>query len=401
MALKKKTVRNANQGDPGSFGAYTYSQLEDLWIKNGGDPARANIAAAVALAESSGRPNATDYDNNGTVDRGLWQINSVHGSLSSFDVNLNTQAAINISNNGQNWTPWVTYNTGAYKAYLDGNSPEQTSSSNLPTGSSSGSGNGGGFSLIQVLTDIVTLNIRDLAAELALAGVFIIKEIAIGIGDYVIRPAWHWNQRTVAYYEKYVLFGDNSGVAMVATASFWGLGYWLFFSDPNQVKPSKPIPAQFTRAANGLRSIQSVPARRNLVKPKDIERHTPKKPKPSKSRAQITQIGVMSTTRPQRVSISDYRQRRISELESRNVSKNSEAQNVTNSQQTNNGQETDIATVKLRKVAIANENHSTGRVSLQSSGRIVERNSSKGRSERSKTGHWRVSRDVRNRINGR
>lgn len=101
--------------------AYSYSQLQQLWIQNGGSPSFAPIAAAVALAESGGNPNAVSKANyDGSVDRGLWQINSIHGAKSTLDVTGNTRAAIIISSNGTNWNPWTVYKTGAYKKYLNG-----------------------------------------------------------------------------------------------------------------------------------------------------------------------------------------------------------------------------------------------------------------------------------------
>lgn len=102
----------------GAGGSYTKTQLESLWIANGGNPAHAAMAAAIALAESGGDPHATDNDSNGTVDRGLWQINSVHGSQSTYDVNENAKAAVAISDNGTDWSAWVTFLTGAYRKYL-------------------------------------------------------------------------------------------------------------------------------------------------------------------------------------------------------------------------------------------------------------------------------------------
>lgn len=98
--------------------AYTYAQLKALWIKYGGSAASSDTAAAVALAESSGVATASNKNTDGSVDRGLWQINSVHGSQSTFDIVGNVKAAIAISNNGKNWNPWVTFKSGAYKKYL-------------------------------------------------------------------------------------------------------------------------------------------------------------------------------------------------------------------------------------------------------------------------------------------
>ena len=95
-------------------GAKDCSQLEALWEAAGGSPGAAFMAAEIAQAESSGQQYATNYNSNGTVDRGYWQINSSHGSLSTFDAYGNARSAVLISSNGTDWTPWTTYNTGAY-----------------------------------------------------------------------------------------------------------------------------------------------------------------------------------------------------------------------------------------------------------------------------------------------
>lgn len=100
-------------------GQLTYGQLEQLWINAGGNPAKAALAAAVAMAESGGRQNAKNVNTNGSTDRGYWQINSSHGSLSTFDALGNARAAISISNNGADWSPWVTFNSGAYRQFLN------------------------------------------------------------------------------------------------------------------------------------------------------------------------------------------------------------------------------------------------------------------------------------------
>lgn len=97
---------------------YTYAQLEQIWIANGGSPVAAPIAAAIAMAESGGGANSTNNNSNGTQDRGLWQINTVHGAQSTFDPNANAAAAVAISSNGSNWSPWATFTSGAYKQYL-------------------------------------------------------------------------------------------------------------------------------------------------------------------------------------------------------------------------------------------------------------------------------------------
>jgi hypothetical protein len=89
-------------------------RLEALWESAGGSPRAAFMAAEIAEAESGGSQYATDYNTDGTVDRGYWQVNSSHGSLSTFDAYGNARAAVLISGDGSDWTPWVTFNTGAY-----------------------------------------------------------------------------------------------------------------------------------------------------------------------------------------------------------------------------------------------------------------------------------------------
>ena len=59
---------------------------------------------------------------NGSWDRGLWQINSCyHPEVSNAQAaspSGNAAAAYAISNGGKDFSPWATYNSGAYKAYI-------------------------------------------------------------------------------------------------------------------------------------------------------------------------------------------------------------------------------------------------------------------------------------------
>jgi Lysozyme like domain len=100
----------------------SYSDIENLWITNGGNPSSAPIAAAIAMAESSGNPLAS----NPSGATGLWQIlESAHPQWSVQQLqnpNTNAQAAIAISNNGSNWNPWQTYTENVYQKYLQAGS---------------------------------------------------------------------------------------------------------------------------------------------------------------------------------------------------------------------------------------------------------------------------------------
>ncbi|OYV63923.1 MAG: hypothetical protein B7X07_07580, partial [Actinobacteria bacterium 21-64-8] len=80
-------------------------------------------AVAVALAESGGNPLATNTAGNSAgTDRGLFQINSYYQpqvtSTCAFDPACNARAAYAISSNGTNFTPWSSYNSGAYAGFL-------------------------------------------------------------------------------------------------------------------------------------------------------------------------------------------------------------------------------------------------------------------------------------------
>ena len=82
---------------------------------------RLTIATAVALAESHGQVNARNNNTDGSIDRGLWQINSVH---KQYDIHrlddpvYNARAAYALSLGGNVWTPWSAFNNGSWKKYL-------------------------------------------------------------------------------------------------------------------------------------------------------------------------------------------------------------------------------------------------------------------------------------------
>jgi hypothetical protein len=112
--------------------ALSFQALQDLWKQAGGSPASAAVAAAIALAESGGRPDA--HNPKPPDDSyGLWQINML-GSLGParrrqfglssnaalFDPLTNAKAAVAISGGGSSFGAWSTYTNGAYKSHLSG-----------------------------------------------------------------------------------------------------------------------------------------------------------------------------------------------------------------------------------------------------------------------------------------
>ena len=106
---------------------YTYAQLEQLWINAGGSKALAPTMAAIAEAESSGDSNAQ----NASGATGLWQILGAvypadQPNLKNPTVNAKEAVA---KYKTQGLSAWVTYTTGAYKAFLNG---KTTPDKNVP-----------------------------------------------------------------------------------------------------------------------------------------------------------------------------------------------------------------------------------------------------------------------------
>jgi len=100
--------RGSNGG--GGSGTLGCSGLERLWEAAGGSPAHAFMAAEIAMAESGGN----QYAHSPTDDFGYWQINASNGALATYSAYGNARAAIILSQNGTNWSPWTTYTSGAY-----------------------------------------------------------------------------------------------------------------------------------------------------------------------------------------------------------------------------------------------------------------------------------------------
>lgn len=95
--------------------------LEQLWTQAGGPANVARTMAAIALAESGGRVSATHKNADGSVDRGLWQINSSHAAYDPArlvsDPLYNARAAVAVYRS-QGLGAWTTYSSGAYRQYL-------------------------------------------------------------------------------------------------------------------------------------------------------------------------------------------------------------------------------------------------------------------------------------------
>lgn len=109
------TASGAAMSLAGGGGTLSCSGLEALWESAGGSHSAAFTAAEIAMAESAGQQYSTDNNTNGSTDRGYWQINSTWGALSTYSAAGNARAAVQISHDGTDWSPWVTYQTRAYE----------------------------------------------------------------------------------------------------------------------------------------------------------------------------------------------------------------------------------------------------------------------------------------------
>ena len=105
----------------------TPQDVQNLWVANGGDPAKALTAAAIVFSTENPAGNAGLVNDNaatGDYSVGLWQINYAGSLLGprtaqfgspqdlANDPNLQAKAAIALSQNGRNWQPWATADFG-------------------------------------------------------------------------------------------------------------------------------------------------------------------------------------------------------------------------------------------------------------------------------------------------
>ena len=107
--------------------AFSHKQLEELWINAGGKRSLANTMAAIAEAESGGRPNEIssieDPFAKGSHARGLWQVEyPLHSSLipsGGLNPLENAKAAVKIYDS-EGLRAWQTYTEGTYRQFLGG-----------------------------------------------------------------------------------------------------------------------------------------------------------------------------------------------------------------------------------------------------------------------------------------
>jgi soluble lytic murein transglycosylase-like protein len=123
-------------------GNLSYSEIQGYASAAGFTGDDLDTATAIALAESSGNPNAAgDATKGGSY--GLWQINlAAHPEYTAeelYDPQTNANAAYVVYSSASNgFSPWTTFNNGAYQAYLQGDSSSQVASNSGDSTDSSG-----------------------------------------------------------------------------------------------------------------------------------------------------------------------------------------------------------------------------------------------------------------------
>jgi hypothetical protein len=84
--------------------------------------AKPRLAAAIAMAESAGYARAKNRNGPGSIDRGLFQINSYwHPEVSkrcAFDPVCNAEEALRISEGGRDWRQWSTWHNQSYQQWM-------------------------------------------------------------------------------------------------------------------------------------------------------------------------------------------------------------------------------------------------------------------------------------------
>ena len=98
----------------GTIPNYTGGSPAKVWIQEGGNPAKVNIAACIVSHESGGRADATSANPDGGTNVGWYQLDTPGGKGAGYTVEqlknpiLNTRVAIKASNNGEDWSAWST-----------------------------------------------------------------------------------------------------------------------------------------------------------------------------------------------------------------------------------------------------------------------------------------------------
>ena len=115
----------------GADGTLTAAGIATLALEHGCAASTAATATAIAMAESGGSPSAQGdiglMTDTWDWSAGLWQIRGLRAergtgglrdSIANQDADTNAAAMYVVSSGCTDWTPWSTYNSGAYETFL-------------------------------------------------------------------------------------------------------------------------------------------------------------------------------------------------------------------------------------------------------------------------------------------
>jgi cell wall-associated NlpC family hydrolase len=121
----------AGSGGGGNWGAGGAQGVANVLRQAGFPESAVPTMMAIAMAESSWNPGVTHKNSNGSIDQGLFQINSIHRGNSWYPSNpmdplQSAQAAFALwKGAGGSYRDWTVYNSGAYKKFLQSAPPIQ------------------------------------------------------------------------------------------------------------------------------------------------------------------------------------------------------------------------------------------------------------------------------------
>jgi 3D (Asp-Asp-Asp) domain-containing protein len=144
-----------------------------------------------------------------------------------------------------------------------------------------------------------------LGRHLANALVWLIKQLAKGVYNVIVLPPWRWSQRsTIFYYRRVINEGGPTviGTKAMVTMSFWAIGYAILWGrfEPVEMRGVAPEDSAFAGTINAGRN--AVVARR-ITKPKDVDKATAKKPKPTATTIPIKRTRSVAASRRRAVKV--------------------------------------------------------------------------------------------------
>lgn len=110
------TIKQSNEIEYDHKSTLTQKELAELWVAEGGDISKADLASSVSMAESAGI-----VHNGNSCCKGIYALNTevgVSNNACAYKPTCATKYAIGLSNNGTNWQPWEAYTNGHYKRFL-------------------------------------------------------------------------------------------------------------------------------------------------------------------------------------------------------------------------------------------------------------------------------------------